>query len=132
LSIENSLRKLAPELIAGIQRRTLSGSDIGGKSFTSYSKKYKAFKARNAVFGNTPVNLALTGDMLYTSGSVAPTTVSTAQNVGLKLEIAGAFGRNKAHWNQGGNPAIPARHFFGLDDRQIQSIITELTKSIKI
>ena len=95
--IRRELEQRLPELADRIVDRTLAGRDADGNTFAPYNEDYRRRKDREAIFGGSPVNLALTGEML---ASVS-TSVSGGGNqpVTGKIEVTGGFNRDKARFN---------------------------------
>lgn len=116
-ALEDQLPKEKDEIV----NRTLSGTDKDGNSFQAYDAQYRQLKDRVAVFGGSPVNLALTGDML---GSI-DTDVSGGGGgpVTGKIEVTGGFNREKARFNSN-------RPFMGLDRQGKSRIVRAIRNAI--
>ena len=114
--IRQELRDALPGMRDRIRQRTLSGQDANNRAFEPYNTDYRRFKDREAIFGGSPVNLALTGDMLNS----LDVEVSSSGPVTAKIQVTGGFNRDKARFNSN-------RRFMGLDRAQR----TELARRIR-
>lgn len=108
-----------------ILERAESGRDVDGKRFKKYSKSYidsDDFKA----FGKDPgkVNLRLTGDMLELMDVVNET--KNTFTIGWDDSEEGT----KAHGHITGKGNLPRRDFFGLTNKDIESIKSEFKSDV--
>lgn len=124
--IQDGLSRELPIIRREIVERTRSGNDADGGSFASYSDAYAKAKAA-ALGSSTPVNLTVTGGML---DSMATRVVNNAEGVFGEITIEGSFNQDKAVWNQGGNPAIPARRFMALSTEQRDRILSIISNAL--
>ena len=103
---EKVMNQNANEFIAGIIRRTQSGSDSKMRGFRPYSNSYAVDKAKE--FGSSRVNLTRTGNML---NSITHKRIRG----GVRLYFSAGQELRKADINQN----KLGRRFFGLDKKQI-------------
>lgn len=108
-TIDQALLSMKDDIIADIVKRTKSGRDMNNKAFKPYSEKYKK-KNRN-------VNLTVKGTML---GNI--TSKKIKDNI--VLYFSSKSENTKAVGNQ------KTREFFGLDKKQIKSIVKRLQKHL--
>lgn len=119
--INNALREQLPTIKDEIVSRTKAGQSIEGGAFARYSAAYAAATGKR-----TP-DLTLTGQML---GSIKTRVTTAGEEAEGIIEVTGGFNRDKAVWNQGGNPNIPARPFMGLSKQQISVLIRKIRDAI--
>lgn len=115
---------IAAEVISFVRQRTLSGKDVDGKSFASYSKSYVNsvnFKATGK--GRKP-NLQLSGDMLAYMEVVANKKGEVVLGYGDSNPQAGkAEGNNLGTYGQSKPIAGKAREFLGIRDEDLARIL---------
>lgn len=125
-NIAAEFSRLLPILRREIVERTRAGQAADGGAFAPYSQAYA--KAKAAALGSAnPVNLTVSGAML---DSIRTTVSNDRRGVFGTIEVTGDFNRNKAVWNQGGNPDIPARRFMALTDEQKSRIRAVIKNAI--
>lgn len=120
--VEKVFLKALARAVRQIVERTQAGRTIEGKSFKSYSPKYKAYKVSKKRSGK--VDLTFTGQMLRSISS----KILRRSDVQLEGAITiGADQKTKAIANQTGASARP---FFGLSKQQINEIQKEIMEAL--
>lgn len=114
--------KFKQRIIRTIRDNTrLKSKDKDGDRLQSYSKSYKESEEFQVLKGSTKVNLTLTGEMLESIEGV-----SRGDNVVFQFKRQ----RNKdiAHGHINGSNNLPVRDFFGIPEKQQQTIMKDLVK----
>ena len=113
--------RIGQELIARVQKRTLSGIDKRGKGFKGYSKSYKEQTGK----GNPP-DLAVSGRMLQRMRVIdsEPEGLTISWSEGLKKIRLRA--ENHIH-----GVTLPRRDFLGLPDKEIRSVVVEFEDEVE-
>jgi phage gpG-like protein len=114
-NLKQGLGTATNETITEIQKRTQSGKDYKGSSFTKYSDDYKEYKSKH--YGSSRVNLTQTGNMLHSI------TSKKIKN-GIRLYFGSSSENKKAYHNQVTN----RRKFFGLSTKQKDRLL-EIVKN---
>ena len=125
-SVTKTLGEVLEEIKSEVISKSKSGVDYEGNAFPNYSKSYEEFKRKSLGQSGTP-NLTKTGEMLE---SLTTEIEDQGQQIIGKVKIGGAFNQDKARWNQGVNPKIPARRFMGIGDNLKANIIKKIKGSI--
>lgn len=106
-TVDQALLSMKDDITVSLVKRTKSGKDMNNKPFKPYSKGYKK-KNRN-------VNLTVKGTML---GNITSKKIKD----GIVLYFSSKSENAKAVSNS------KTRQFFGLDKKQIKSIVKRLQK----
>jgi hypothetical protein len=115
---------MAEALLNKILDKTAASKDIDGDKFTKYSKAYKKSAAFKRAGKTSKVNLELKGEML---AFIAPLK-ETANTVTIGWESSKQGG--KAHGHITGGNKLPVRDFFGLNDEDIEKVVSKFADEI--
>jgi hypothetical protein len=107
--LDSKLALLSNDLISGIHTRTSSGLDAKNKPLKRYTSAYAKRK------GEVKVTLVDTGEML---GSMDAKKIKG----GIKIYFGSADAKKKAYFQH----KKQGRKFFGLDNKQMKYVVTQL------
>lgn len=114
--------KFKERIIRTIRDNTrVKSKDKDGDRLKGYSKEYKESEEFQVLKGSTKVNLTLTGEMLESIEGI-----NRGDNVVFQFKRQ----RNKdiAHGHINGSNNLPVRDFFGMPQKQQESIMRDLVK----